>query len=220
MRTRLMAAALCLLGRLVCAQDAEPPPLALHEYIGELRGIEDAVRAADLDPARARALALAERRVQSGDVVFHADRSLLEPLARAASLKSADAQVARLRRLITALENLQATSAAQAPRPELLNGLLPSDTLQKGGRIARVEIQDLSTLDRVLSLYQQMMDWLRARWRKLRAWLKKFWPQREMRVGETGSVNVSVLITITILTIVLILLAIRTLRRSRSAIPA
>lgn len=213
-KDRRIAVGFFLVAALTLPHSSFGETLSLSAYAERLESIESALTSNDKARAAGEAAAISNAEVRAGREVFHADRSLLEPVAR----QEGDPfdQTLRLRALIRALRGSERPAAEQVDR-DLLAKIREEhrvDPLRRGGKVPMLQRSDSKLWELIVDWYNAAIRWLAEKIGWLVDWLRKLWP--ELREGERRSdIQLLVLVVTLLIVGVLIALAIANLKRSR-----
>jgi uncharacterized protein DUF4129 len=176
--------------------------ISVGAYRSRLVEVQGRLRAGDWIGARAGARRLLEDQIAFGSERIEPDRSVLEPLARAAKPQEARATAARLAQLVAALPTGEATPQSTAgPDAKLLERVRAREALAElphGGRLP--EVKDGGVAAALVGFLRPVIDFLKDAWRSFWDWLFGLLPEDDS--GSRIGLNLT---TVTILVVALAL---------------
>jgi hypothetical protein len=197
--------------------------ISVDVYRVHLVEIQGRLRAGDWIGARAGARQLLEDRIAFAGERIEPDRSVLEPLARAAKPPEARAVAPRLAQLVAALPAGEAAREESAePDPKLLEQVRAREALAalpQGGRLP--EIEDGGIVAALVGFLRPVADFLKDAWQRFWDWIFDLLP--EDSAGSPIQLN-QLIVTIVVVALALVLAwvgwrVLRNRRRGAAQVP-
>ena len=197
-----------------------PAQLSVAEYSARLDALARALSSGRYDEAHAAADSLKAARITWQQETLAPDTGLLEDAGRANTPAAAQRVARRVELLAQALRAAPTETAARA-EPEALARVTHRDDLTSGGTIdARLTAPPLGPFERLQKLLERIDSWMTDAWKRLKPWLKRFWPSAPLPSVDPAQMSRTttiVLLVVGLATLLIALLAVRAVFRQNDA---